>query len=143
MFTGLSFYKSGPFAQFTGWDLVFLLEFDIPTLRSRKNDSLLVDGTVFNRGVYVNESDGIAAVKSLPHGPGGGGFDAYHRRIDRSGFSSKQIKQLKPPHRPCLRWVVCGRCLSSTRTHRPMEWKKYRSFLSLARSAQAERDNES
>ncbi|GBP12386.1 hypothetical protein EVAR_73838_1 [Eumeta japonica] len=46
--------------------------------------------------------------------------------------------------------VVCGRCLSSTRTHRPMEWKRdrcvtsrtlrpivplYCSALSLARSA--------
>ncbi|GBP88285.1 hypothetical protein EVAR_100127_1 [Eumeta japonica] len=41
--------------------------------------------------------------------------------------------------------VVCGRCLSSTRTHRPMEWKREiaRSALSLARSTQAERDNES
>ncbi|GBP07061.1 hypothetical protein EVAR_4474_1 [Eumeta japonica] len=42
-------------------------------------------------------------------------------------------------------WVVCGRCLSSTQTHRPMEWKRdrcvtsrrpivplYRSFCALA-----------
>ncbi|GBP05312.1 hypothetical protein EVAR_68005_1 [Eumeta japonica] len=28
MFTEFSFCKSGPFAQFTGWDLVFLLETD-------------------------------------------------------------------------------------------------------------------
>ncbi|GBP84734.1 hypothetical protein EVAR_64629_1 [Eumeta japonica] len=41
--------------------------------------------------------------------------------------------------------VVCGRCLSSTRTRRPMEWKREiaRSALSLARSAQVERNNES
>ncbi|GBP83822.1 Protein winged eye [Eumeta japonica] len=41
--------------------------------------------------------------------------------------------------------VVCGRCLSSTRTHRSMEWKREIacSALSLARSAQAECDNES
>ncbi|GBP73265.1 hypothetical protein EVAR_54759_1 [Eumeta japonica] len=41
--------------------------------------------------------------------------------------------------------VVCGRCLSSTRTHRPMEWKREIAFsaLSLALSTQAERDNES
>ncbi|GBP51548.1 hypothetical protein EVAR_34434_1 [Eumeta japonica] len=30
--------------------------------------------------------------------------------------------------------VVCGRCLSSTRTHRPMEWKKDRSFRVHART---------
>ncbi|GBP65106.1 hypothetical protein EVAR_5252_1 [Eumeta japonica] len=30
--------------------------------------------------------------------------------------------------------VVCGRCLSSTRTHRPMEWKRDRSFRALART---------
>ncbi|GBP39368.1 hypothetical protein EVAR_24351_1 [Eumeta japonica] len=36
-----------------------------------------------------------------------------------------------------------GRCLSSTRMHRPTEWKRDRSFRALlARSAQAERDNE-
>ncbi|GBP30031.1 hypothetical protein EVAR_22933_1 [Eumeta japonica] len=44
-----------------------------------------------------------------------------------------------------LHHVVCGRCLSSTRTQRPMKCKKDRSFrvLSLACSAQAERENES
>ncbi|GBP24028.1 hypothetical protein EVAR_10129_1 [Eumeta japonica] len=30
--------------------------------------------------------------------------------------------------------VVCGRCFSSTRTHRPMEWKRDRSFHALART---------
>ncbi|GBP46213.1 hypothetical protein EVAR_82212_1 [Eumeta japonica] len=30
--------------------------------------------------------------------------------------------------------VVCGRCLSSTRTHRPIEWKRDRSFRALART---------
>ncbi|GBP83237.1 hypothetical protein EVAR_52036_1 [Eumeta japonica] len=53
--------------------------------------------------------------------------------------------------------VVCCRCLSSARTHRPMEWKRERqaghlgrsclsiacSALSLARSTETERDNES
>ncbi|GBP39073.1 hypothetical protein EVAR_27431_1 [Eumeta japonica] len=59
-----------------------------------------------------------------------------------------------------LKEVVYCRCLSSTRTHQLMEWKRdrcapqaeglgrsclsiARSALSLARSAQAERDNES
>ncbi|GBP29656.1 hypothetical protein EVAR_79205_1 [Eumeta japonica] len=63
--------------------------------------------------------------------------------------------------RVCRCEVVCDRCLSSTRTHRLMEWivgeidasqaerlgrsclSIARSALSLARSAQAERDNES
>ncbi|GBP36889.1 hypothetical protein EVAR_23191_1 [Eumeta japonica] len=31
-------------------------------------------------------------------------------------------------------YVVCGRCLSSTRTHRPMEWERDRSFRALART---------
>ncbi|GBP57832.1 hypothetical protein EVAR_41501_1 [Eumeta japonica] len=30
--------------------------------------------------------------------------------------------------------VVCGRCLSSTRTHRPKEWKRDRSLRALART---------
>ncbi|GBP46795.1 hypothetical protein EVAR_10763_1 [Eumeta japonica] len=30
--------------------------------------------------------------------------------------------------------VVCGRCLSSTWTHRPMQWKRDRLFRALARS---------
>ncbi|GBP34866.1 hypothetical protein EVAR_95971_1 [Eumeta japonica] len=55
------------------------------------------------------------------------------------------------PHRRQLsvkRQVVWGRCLSSTRTHRPMVWKRDRSFRALARTLDsrtrnAKRDNES
>ncbi|GBP46217.1 hypothetical protein EVAR_82216_1 [Eumeta japonica] len=38
----------------------------------------------------------------------------------------------KGAERSSVAQVVCGRCLSSTRTHRPMEWKRDRSFRAFA-----------
>ncbi|GBP89905.1 hypothetical protein EVAR_66180_1 [Eumeta japonica] len=47
-------------------------------------------------------------------------------------------------HHRSARPVVCGRCLSSTRTHRRWSGREIaRSALSIARSTQAEHDNES
>ncbi|GBP29688.1 hypothetical protein EVAR_13611_1 [Eumeta japonica] len=36
--------------------------------------------------------------------------------------------------------IVCFRCLSSTRTHRPMEWKRDRLFRALARTLGSDRN---
>ncbi|GBP06465.1 hypothetical protein EVAR_71013_1 [Eumeta japonica] len=47
----------------------------------------------------------------------------------------EQISHVRPP-----REVVCGRF---TRTHRPMEWKRDRSFRALARTRGSSSDNES
>ncbi|GBP10199.1 Zinc finger protein 25 [Eumeta japonica] len=49
-------------------------------------------------------------------------------------FDKKMDDYLREPDATKTRGVVCGRCLSSTRAHRPMEWKRDRSFRALART---------
>ncbi|GBP40476.1 hypothetical protein EVAR_25330_1 [Eumeta japonica] len=48
---------------------------------------------------------------------------AYHEDPRKSSYQQNRSS-----------FVVCGRCLSSTRTHRPMEWKRDRLFRALART---------